>query len=292
LKGRWATAVTAVAVFLFLAPFPWSVVGRFGIAWKMAAHIGLWGMAAWAWQACQCIRPWVGMLLLSMLVMGVEFLQQYTGRSPGWMEAVLGLIAVAGMTLARGLRFPCWKSAMLLGVLCSVPFGWMGGRLFQEWKAFPIVVDGEAHWNRYGWEVNGGYLLSAPSGGSMRFQRKEDMPTAYPGLFKQPVRKDWRGSRELRLQLFWPGEKEALFGVRLDDSSSNPPYADRVQTEVGVTSGWNQIQIPMAVFSRTPGGRSFRLDHVRRFGVFVVSSEAFHYFDLRTVEMNGNEETQ
>lgn len=175
-------------------------------------------------------------------------------------------------------------------LLCLFPPTWELAMARMEADAFPLLAQSESHWAQRGWNLNG-VDLSASGQAGFKLSRTSDIPSgSYPGLFREPIRQDWRGIRAFQADLFWPNARPAVFAVRIDDRPGNPPYAERFQKEIAVTPGWNAVRIPADEIAQTPAGRALRLDHVRQWGVFLVSDVPFDYFLVGTVRLEMQEE--
>ena len=286
--GR-AAALGAAALLLLGAPLPLAAESPFWRAAAGAAHVGLFAGLAWGWG--RFLSPerrglflWAG---LALFAAAAEGLQPFAGRSAEWSDWLCGASGAACVcaTWRRG-RTMRWVGTLAVAVL---PFLWEGGMLLAEQRAFPVLARPAAGWARRGWTVNGA-KLSAAEEGLRLVRRAADNPPAYPGLFRAPARRDWRGMRGLSAELYWPSSSLAVFAIRIDDRPGNPPYTDRFQKEFAVTQGWNIVRISAEETARTAGGRPLRLDAVRQWGVFLVSDVPFDYFSIGPVGLDMQEE--
>lgn len=278
----WAGwAYLLLALFLLFYPFPRS--GGWSL-WKetlpYGIHAGIWAGLVWSFWPLAKGRAsnQRGVLLLLVVAGGLsEIIQGFTGRSPEWLDwGMDSLGAVMGFLLGRGWRKTGWALAGGLAVLL-VAYAMV--RQAEEWKAYPVLADSQQHWSRYRWERNGVRMWSGRK--SFRVRKDSKSEPAYPGVFRVPLRRDWRGSRGMELEVYWPAKNgtPAVLGVRVDDRPGNPPYGDRYQAEMEVTNGWNRLRIEQD-WLRTPSGRTMDARHIHTWGVFVVSSPRFHHFGL------------
>ena len=291
LPGGWKTAAGSAAVFLLLlVPVRLPAGGRWVEAWSAGAHVALFAALAWLWGRglpgwSRGWRLWGG---LAAVAAAVEGLQLWTGRSVGWTDWCSGAAGAACVCATWRVRGGIRLLAVL--ALAFLPTAWEAAQQILEKRDFPILADPARRWAGRGWIENGGRLRREEEG--FRFLSDDPTtPAAYPGVFRVPAAKDWRKIEALDTSLYWPEEKPAVMGLRVDDQPGQPPYADRFQREFSVTQGWNRVRIPVRELGRTADGRSLRLDCIRRWGVFLVSGEAFDYFLLGPVRLTLQEET-
>lgn len=291
LPGGWTTAAgSAAVVLLLLVPVSLPSGERWMEAWSAAAHVVLFAALAWLWGRGlpDHWRVWRLWLVLAAVAAGVEGLQFWTGRSVGWADWWCGAAGAACVCATWRVR----GGVRLLGVLALafLPTAWEAGLQILERRDFPVLADPACCWAGRGWMENGGRLQREEEG--FRFLPDDPVtPAAYPGVFRVPAAKDWRKTRALEISLYWPEEKPAVMGLRVDDQPGQPSYTDRFQREFAVTQGWNRVRIPVRELGRTAGSRPLRLDGIRRWGVFLVSGEGFDYFLLGPVRLTMQEKS-
>ena len=293
-EARLRTGAAALggvaAVLCLLWPFQLAPEGRAMYAAAASAHVWLFAGLAWlgggrlppAWRGWPL---WAGLAVFSA---GVEGLQPYLGRTAEWSDWLYGIGGAAGVCATQrwrgGFR---WIPVLLL---CLFPPIWELAMARMETAAFPLLAQSDFRWARRGWSVNGGEISVSGDDGFKLSRTSDASSIPYPGLFREPIRRDWRGVQALQADLFWPNARPAVFAVRIDDRLGNPPYAERFQKEIAVTQGWNAVRSPAAEIAQTPSGRPLRLDHVRQWGVFLVSAVPFDYFLVGTVRLEMQEE--
>ena len=289
--SRWTAALGgAAALLLLVAPVPIEPIPAMGRALGGAGHVLVW--AGLAWLVGQVLplgrRGWPLGIALAALAGLAEGLQSFVGRTPEWTDWLYGMggAAIVCATWNQG-GVRRWAGVL---VLAAFPAVWEIAMDRQEIHAFPALVRPGSLWAGRGWELNGIARRGWRGEGFKLVPDPDSPPGAYPGLFRQPARRDWRGMRALTAELFWPASAPAVFAMRIDDQTGNPPYADRFQKEFAVTQGWNAVRISAAEIARTPGGRPLRLDGVRQWGVFLVSDVPFDYFLIGPVGLDMQEE--
>lgn len=285
LPGGWKTAAGSAAVFLLLlVPVRLPAGERWVEAWSAGAHVVLFAALAWLWGRGLpgWSRGWRLWGVLAAVAAAVEGLQLWTGRSVGWADWCSGAAGAACVCATWRVRGGIRLLAVL--ALTFLPAAWEAALQILEKRDFPLLADPARRWAGRGWIENGGRLQREEEG--FRFLSDDPTtPAAYPGVFRVPAAKDWRRIEALDTSLYWPEEKPAVMGLRVDDQPGQPPYADRFQREFSVTQGWNRVRIPVRELGRTASGRPLRLDCIRRWGVFLVSGEAFDYFLLGPVRL-------
>ena len=293
--GRWAAALgSAAALFVLLSRWAIPPAGTLGQAAGDSAHVLIFAGLAWLWGRV-LPAPWRGWRLWGgMLVMAgaVEGLQAWGGRSAEGMDWMCGAGGAACVCFTWGARWRGWIRWTGVLVLCALPPAWVLAMRGMECRSFPVLADRGACWARRGWELNG-VRLSTSSGLVFRIERVlagRESVMAYPGVFRAPAWKNWRGLRSWGTTLYWPGPASAVFAVRVDDRAGDPPYAERFQREFVVTQGWNAVEISAEEMSRTSGGRPLRLDQVRSWGLFLVSDAPFDYFLIGETRLHLNED--
>lgn len=272
-------------LFLLFYPFsigggasPWRDVLPYGI------HAGMWAGLVWSlWPLAGGRREkqrWLFALLV--LAGGIsEAIQGCVGRTPEWID--WGMDALGAL-----MAFFCGRGCRKMGLGLAIAFAAVlvasiGFPAMAEWRAFPVLADGTSRWSHYRWERNG-VKLRFPAG-QIRAVCDRDAPTDYPGMFRNPLCRDWSGSQGMELEIYWPRRNGVggIMGIRIDDLPGNPPYDDRWQADVAVTNGWNTLVLTNS-WLRTPGGRRMDGD-IQSWGVFVISGPKTKWFGLRNVQL-------
>ena len=290
-QAKW-TAVwgVAMAVGILLWPLDAPPGGAGWMALGASAHVLT--SAGLAWVVGRALAPahrgWLLWIGVAAFFAAMEVLQPFVGRSAEWTDGLYGAggaaCVCAGWHGRPGVR---WTSVLALALFPPV---WEAACWQMEARAFPILAQPGARWAGRRWTLNGVDLATSERGG-IRLQPVEDAPpNVYPGLFRVPVRRDWRGVRSMEARVYWPQALPAVLALRVDDLPGNPPYAERVQKEVAVTQGWNVVRLSAEEIGRTPGGRPLRLDQIRQWGVFLVSGRPFDYFEVGIVRLDMQED--
>lgn len=285
-QANWAAGTSAGALLLLLIPFPGGGDGRVWHALGGTAHALLFAGLAWLWTRPGTVRAprWLTWLALALAAAGAEGLQTFAGRSAEVADWLFGTAGAACVCAGGGLRQRPWVLGLLLAAVAVCSPVWELGLWRMESRAFPVLAEPGAGWAGRGWNLNE-VRLAIAADRRFRVAGKTNPPAAYPGLFRIPVRRDWRGLAALRTALYWPGPAPAVMAVRVDDRPGNPPYAERFQREFAVTQGWNVVRLPLAEI-----GKTVDLAGIRQWGVFLVSPAAFDYFLMDAVRLDPAQE--
>ena len=291
-QARLAVWASGGALLLLLLPVQiqggWD--GRAGQAVGGALHVLLFAGLAWLWTRPRTARipRWLLWLALALVAAGMEWLQTFVGRSAEPADWLYGAAGAACVCASGRLFQRLWVRGALLAAVAVCSPVWELGLWGLERCAFPVLAAPGAGWASRGWNLNA-VKLSVGANRQFRVARKAPrragQPEPYPGLFRAPVRRDWRGMAAWQTALFWPGSAPAVMAVRIDDRSGNPPYAERFQREFAVTQGWNAVRIPLADIAA-----ALEPAAIRQWGVFLVSAEAFDYFLLDAVRLEPAQE--
>ena len=290
-RGRrrdWALAWAATAGAAFLLLWPFAQHGRSVEGWDKSVHVVLFAVLGWCWGRCfgdGWRARWGVALFLAFSTVVVEIVQPATGRSCEWLDAAAGSRGAGGASLCgwRGWRRGVVAAAGTLALaLAWCAGGWI--RWKAEEAAWPVLADGTAAWGSRSWQCNG-TLVSSGEGG-LRVDAADGKPKRWPGIFRKPLVRDWRGRGSWRLDVYWPEEEPVSAGIRLDDGRVlHPKYGERFQREVTLTNGENHIVIPPEEWGRTGNGGELDTANIARWGVFLVKPESFSYFLLRNAEL-------
>ena len=234
-----------VAVFLALAPLPPS----------------------------RCKAAFPAFFLASLLAAAVEFLQPFFGRSCEFSDFVVGATAAAAAAAVLASRLPLRRrfaaAALALLILLFSPVAARYVLLARPLRAlFPTLYAPEKLCCFAPWDLHGVELFRD---GTVVATGEE---TEYPGLFRLPARKDWRGFSALVLRVDWEGPEGTVGVLRVDPAGvRNPAYGERLQIEVPLSRGENELRLPLAA-------APFDLARTGVWGFFLVSPGGFDYFRL------------
>lgn len=213
----------------------------------------------------------------------VEWMQPFAGRSCELADWIYGASSAGVICLAcrgRSAGKETGFAALGLVVLLALPVLWQNFlRKMPEEASFPVLADFASGWGNAGWDLNG---VSLAREGYLQCKASAD-PEQFPGLFRSPVACDWSAFSFLAFRILWPGKDSVALGVRIDDLPGNPPYGDRYQQHFTLTNGWNEIRMADIGTGKTPDGRLLDWQHVREWGVFLVSPPHFDYFRISNV---------
>jgi hypothetical protein len=213
-----------------------------------------------------------------------ELAQILTHRDPALRDVGLdargALCALALGAAFDGRAWPAGRRALARGgyalvagalaVLILAPLAWSAAAYANRAHRFPVLVDPASELDLYFVQADG---LATPRriGPADVTTRAVVIPPGhqpYGGLeLTEPV-PDWRGYRELDIDVTNPGSIVVVCAVRVDDRVRSPPYPDRYTGEFRLEPAVRtRIRIPFAAL-RTPQGRALDLAAIARVLIF------------------------
>jgi hypothetical protein len=142
--------------------------------------------------------------------------------------------------------------------------------------AFPVVVDLASTWQEPFIELEDAELFVGKgpdewprrSGKRVALLLLDGAPGA--GVMIQEPFKDWTGFSILKINLYSTATQPITVNVRLEDSSRDLPFNERITYPLRVTPGVNDFYVPLEAFRTAPSGREIDLSTVRRMGLFLA----------------------
>ncbi len=96
-------------------------------------------------------------------------------------------------------------------------------------------------------------------------------PETYPGLGMSDLRGSWKGTRQVKLDIFNPGPVQVSITFRIDDRADDPPSEDRVNRSLKLRPGMNHVTIDFTRLRTSGTGRLLETSRICAFMFFVVS---------------------
>lgn len=215
---------------------------------------------------------------MALLVMLVEVVQPYVGRSAEWRDLWLGLagcLFAVFCCVASETPKALWKQ--LAGFVAFLSLAGSLLPIFLIMKdaracnlQFPLLGSFETGTEIGRWEANGCRMARSTrwfSDGKYSLQLDVIEPMPYPGTFLVEGMRNWRPFNRLCFDAFVPASNTVAIWVRLDDKLC-APYSDRVQLLYSLNPGSNQVCLSGSELTQTPGGRTLDLEHIISFGIF------------------------
>ncbi len=287
LKARWPVLfLVFTVVSSFFVPAWGHTSGRISAYSQDFAHFPLFAAIAavllylWPRRRTALAKAGVVVGLALLIALLVEFFQPMVGRTAAFSDILLGLagsfaavaVYVSLRTASRPARRWLVATACLLLLASALPLVLMLLDRLSASRAFPLIDSFERPVESSRWRSDGCLLERvedyATHGRYALRLYVPDQPDRYPGAFLNDGDMDWRGFRQLNLDVFLEGEAARGLVIRVDDRSGAPLH-DRAQVVVELKPGSNHVAIDVPSFSITPSGRTLQLQHVSGIGLFL-----------------------
>lgn len=236
----------------------------------------------------------------AIVVLGVELIQPYVGRSASAADVIFGLLgvvtgSVAAVSIDQNRKFflPSWLLAVIIacGVTAFRP-AWFELQA-EDWRQqhFPVLGEFEDAVEMRIWRPEAGDDKSFPILERRPWNFYEGRHAlqvttqkgSYSGI-RYLIRQDWSGFRTLSFAVFNPGRPFRL-SVRIDDTSRSA-YDDRFNKTLDVATGWTRVEIPLDDVVHGPSRREINLAKLRQLLLFTGQDEPERVFFLDDVRLN------
>lgn len=259
-------------------------------AWDLGhiAAFAVWSLLLWRGWPRLATLGWLSQMMVVILLAtgvggAVEIAQGAVGRYPGWADVehdILGSLLAIFFLFPSRLRLPLgWRRLAQVAIL-----GWLllalvplARALVDEWnmfRAFPVLADFEAPFERERWSGNARLSIDHTIAASGRASLCIDLNTAqYSGANLNYFPGDWRGWRWIAFCVYNPGPRPIRLVCKINDQRhdvSGYRYADRFNQTCEVYPGWNRIRIPLEAVASAPQGRRMDLSRITDFNLFAV----------------------
>lgn len=94
-------------------------------------------------------------------------------------------------------------------------------------------------------------------------------PAQYPGLRFKDLKRQWKGIKQVRLDIYNPDSADIFLIFRIDDRPDNPPYSDRVNYSFILRPGLNKVVLDLASLKTSGTGRHLDIEKINKFMFFV-----------------------
>jgi hypothetical protein len=278
-----AASASLLALALLQLPLPLG-----GSLWAQtfenAAHAPLFALLAAVLLVTRYTRPaastptlrgYAAIALTTVAIGAVtEIAQWFTGRDASWID-----LGNDGLGAIAALAFMAWRrrepfvaagttrhAALLLALLALVPV------------ALPLVFSAAAYWQRSAqlpllWQVRSTpdrYFVS-------RHSNSIAIDEPYP---------DWRGYRELVIEIHNPGAQSVAVTVRVHDARHNNQFSDRYnRTFVLPPMQRTTLRMALTDIERAPDGRAMDMAHIAGVIVFADGATPESAFRLLVVRL-------
>lgn len=304
----WLLLLTALLVAL--ESYSGQMLGRLGLAVHDSAHGPYFFIVALVldrlfatlprFQAAPT-RSRVALLVLALvlLALATEAFQLWTPRNASLSDVETNLLgAAAGLSwiLASGRLAGPGRRPGRRGAF----WGRLAALLLLTWSVAPALTALAAHaarahqapalfapgrpFARYFLTAMGTDVEMLRANGEEPRARVRFLDRNWPALAIDPV-PDWRGYRNLVLEVSLSGEPPLDLHLRVHDVPHNQEYTDRFNTTLPLSPGHNRLVIPLAEIRQGPATRELDLARVQRIVIFARREDKGREIELGSVSL-------
>lgn len=273
-------------------------------------HPGVFALIAVCCLAlCLQSRPGRPPLPDYLLVVGVclalggatEVGQFFTHRDPALADVGLDMRgALCALSFAAAFDRRVWDRpggsrrrlafgllGAVLALLVAAPLLKAGAAYLNRANEYPLLFTPRSAVDLYFLEPSTEPLeLTSTTDGSHRTLRVQLAAEPFQGLALTEPAPDWRGHRELVVDVTNPGAAELQLSVRVDDRSSDGRYEDRFNSVFAIAPGARRrVTIPLAEIAAGARDRRLDLGHIARLVLFRAATGARGAFLLNEVAL-------
>ena len=144
----------------------------------------------------------------------------------------------------------------------------------ESYKQFPVLADFESdiELERLSTTTNPLEISDDYSSHGEHSLKVEFIPRNYSTLSLNYFPRDWQGYSFIKFDIYNPGEELTII-CRINDREHREHgnvYQDRFNKEIILISGWNNIQIDLAIVRNAPATRRMNLKNVLNWAIFTV----------------------
>jgi VanZ family protein len=276
---RWLLALLlgAGCLLLFVGSQPANAPSWLREVWDLG-HVALFAGLAWALlQRWRMPLRHLPRLLAGALLLGfaVELIQRYIGRDFSLHDVLLDMVgALFGAVLALRSRLTArqhWLLApLLLAALlaAAAPLGLVVWSSVQVQRQFPALATFASSLELRRFQLYGGTTGEIRDGAlRLRFGTAE-----WSGFQMSEPPPDWRGYRELVIELDNPEPRPLTLNCRIDDAlhaANGLAFHDRFNRRFELAPGAQQLRIPLVEVAQAPRDRAMAMDRIAALYCFV-----------------------
>lgn len=237
-----------------------------------------------------------------VLMVGIEFLQPYFGRTSSLADIKIDLLGSA-IALSGIVAWHCLNSRLLRGahlLLAIFVFGWVAYPAWNEWRSiwlreqqFPVLGGFENSLEKRLWKSSGitngmrtKISFSDKHAVSGRYSLKiETLNGTWSGVSFSAGEQDWRGYHQLVMSIYNPDDTFML-NVRIDDEEKHSPqYHERYNGRFQVSQGNNTLLIPLEKIANYSKNGVLNMARIRKMVLFLGVKETSRLFYLDGVQL-------
>lgn len=239
--------------------------------------------------------------LAIVLALLVEIIQPLAGRSATMMDWLLGAAgSLAAVAVYLALRSANWKSrrslilaSALLLLAATMPVLLILVDRVSAWRAFPLLDSFERPVESSRWRADGCVLERVEEHATHgRHALRMAVPEFHderPGAYLNDGSMDWRGYRQLTLDVFLESDAERIMLILLDDRLG-APRRDRAVLTVELKPGPNRVALDLPALAFAMDGRPLTLNHIASIGLYMKSVQPGDAIYLDQLKLGGRDE--
>lgn len=281
---------------LVLAVMPDDLPRFWVAAWNFGHVILFWLLtqSVLAWRAVRAAVTlrFIAGVVLAMVALGalIEGGQALIGRDSEFAD-ILADAAGAGLGALFSRHWPSARSGRSRGrgvrylaagflLMMSARDLWLhAADAWMRWQAFPLLYSAQsplATWARLDRLNVSVHPTSLPEAANTRLLQVDLQPGRYSTLSIDELQADWRDYKTLVWRWYNPGEPLPLVCRAHDRQHVRNVFADndRFNQRYTLTTGWNELVIPLALVRAAPATREMDLAHMRSLGCFAAGLSA------------------
>ncbi|MFC1748467.1 VanZ family protein [Pseudomonadota bacterium] len=241
----------------------------------------------------------ISLAISTLLIVGIELIQPYVGRTAALSDVANGLFGVAAFLMGRHIWLTASKNYIkhLYAFVTATLFIVIAKPAITEWHIawwrmhhFPVLGEFEdaiEHevWRAQGTE-NGLKTQVSLSPEYVRYGKTalkiEAVTGDFSGVNYRAGGKDWSSYSSLNIALYNPDEPFSLFS-RIDDDTPTPTYQQRFNSTFKLTNGWNLINIPLTKIANAPKKGTMNMQAIHKVVLFTHPKDSNRIFYLDRV---------
>lgn len=296
--SRLLFALTLALIFygLFLAPSDAQASRAWGEIWNLG-HIGafliVWTFIFRLFPRFTRMSPvqLAVVVMMTTLVTAelIEIVQSWIGRDDEWQDVwdsgvgallALGFSAVQIKALAPWPR-TAWRAISLIA-LVLVPWTiWsnLADSVIVQ-RQFPVLCNFTTPFEMTRWHRNHAKLHLQSAHGGQAYLAVEFLPGRYSTITLKYFHRDWRGYKQLVLDVTNPEKQAYRVVLRIHDrwhKQHHFAYSDRFHRTLVLQPGRQHIVIHLADVANAPKTRKMDMQYLQALGLFTMDASSYHH---------------
>jgi hypothetical protein len=239
----------------------------------------------WKYLARKSFAVQAIVIMVICLIVGTatELIQVNFDRTPDigdlGRDILGGLIAVLFFTPSRlhisKKQLKLFQTMLVLFLLLAMlPLARSLSDELLAQNQFPLLSDFETPFEIYRWdaysEISTDNTIARSGNSSLKLKLTTEK---YSGVFLKYFPSDWTGYKNLSFSIYIPDVDSLMISCRINDAQhrkKNYHYSDRYNNRYYLSTGWNDISIPLENIKNAPKTRFMDIAKIELFGIFAV----------------------